>query len=188
MSRARTVTAAHALGTSTLGQSTAFPALSGQEPAAVRFDLTSSDSETLSLPSLLALADSDDLERWNDLSLGYTDPRGTAGLREAIARRHATLGPDDVVVCAGAQEALSCVVRALLSPDDHAIVILPIYPPVERAVTAACAATGVPLTECGGWRLDLERVASALRPSTKAVIANFPNSPTGETLDITELV
>lgn len=187
MSRASAATAAHPLDTPTAERLTAFPALSGREPEGVRYDLTSSDSETLSLPSLLALAGPGDLEHWNNLSLGYTDPRGTAGLRETIARRHATLGPEDVVVCAGAQEALSCVFRALLSSDDHAIVILPVYPPVERAVTAVCAVSGVPLTECGGWRLDLERVASALRPSTKAVIANFPNSPTGATLDRAEL-
>ena len=187
MSAATATTLAHSPEDSFAEAFPAFPVFSGQETDGVRHDLTSSDSETWSLPSLLALAAPDDFERWNNLSLGYTDPRGTAELREAIARRHATLGSENIVVCAGAQEALSCVVRALLNPGDHAVVILPIYPPSERAVTAACAATGVPLTEGGGWRLDLDRVAAALRPSTKAVIANFPNSPTGATLDRAEL-
>ena len=187
MSEARAITDAYPPKNPFAEAFTAFPAFSGHEPDGLRHDLTSSDSETLSLSSLLALAGSDDRERWDSLVLGYTDPRGTAGLREAIARRHATLAPENVVVCAGAQEALSCVVRALLTPDDHAVVILPIYPPSERTVTAACEATGVPLTEHEGWRLDLDQVAAALRPSTKAVIANFPNSPTGATLDRAEL-
>ena len=187
MSEARAITDAYPPKSPFAEAFTTFPAFSGHEPDGPRHDLTSSDSETLSLSSLLALAGPDDLERWDGLILGYTDQRGTAGLREAIARRHATLGPDNVVVCAGAQEALSCVVRALLTPDDHAVVILPIYPPSERAVTHACEATGVPLTEHEGWRLDLDQVAAALRPNTKAVIANFPNSPTGATLDRAEL-
>ena len=187
MSEATAIAMGHAPEDRTAEAFPVFPASPGGGPGGVGHDLTSSDSETWSLPSLLALAGPDDLKRWDNLRLGYTDPRGTAELREAIARRHATLGPENVVVCAGAQEALSCVVRALLNPGDHAVVILPIYPPSERTVTAACAATGVPLTARGGWRLDLDQVAAALRPSTKAVIANFPNSPTGATLDGAEL-
>ena len=37
--------------------------------------------------------------------------------------------------------------------------------------------------ERGGWRLDLDRVAAAIRPSTKLILTNFPNSPTGAALD-----
>lgn len=156
-------------------------------PDGVHYDLASSDSETLSLPSLLALAQADDLERWDSLSLGYTDPRGAPWLRDAIARRHSTIEPEAVVVCAGAQEALSCVAHALLQPGDHAVVVLPLYGPSERAVTGFGAATGVSLASTSGWRLDIDRVAAALRPSTRAVFANFPNSPTGAVLEADEL-
>ena len=165
------------------GRST-FP---GHWPDGVRYDLASSDSETLSLSSLLALAQADDLERWDKLSLGYTDPRGAPWLRGAIARRHSAIAPEAVVVCAGAQEALSCVAEALLQPGDHAVVVVPIYGPSERAVTNRCEATGVPLARTSGWRLDIDRVAAALRPSTRAVFANFPNSPTGAVLETAEL-
>ena len=164
-----------------------YPTISGIWPDDVRYDLASSDSETLSLASLLALARADDLERWEGLGLGYTEPRGERRLREAIARRHVSMNRDAVVVCAGAQEALTCVAHALLAPDDHAVVVLPIYRPSERAVTRICETTGVPLADEAGWRLDVDRVAAALRPNTKLVLANFPNSPTGATLDAAEL-
>lgn len=145
---------------------------------AVLHDLSGSDSETLPLADLLALAEPDDLRRWESLGLGYTDPRGAPWLRAAIARRHATLEADDVVCCTGAQEAVTCVARALLGPADHAIVVLPIYRPSEQAVTSLCQATGIALNT-GDWSLDLNRVAEAVRPNTRLILMNFPNSPTG---------
>ena len=35
------------------------------------------------------------------------------------------------------------------------------------------------LDETDGWRLDLDRVRAALRPSTRLIAVNFPNNPTG---------
>ena len=148
----------------------------------VAHDLSGSDSETLPLGDLLALAEPDDLARWRELAFGYCDPRGASWLRATIAQRHAGIGPDDVLCCAGAQEAVTCAAAALLEPADHAIVVLPIYRPSEEAVTRICAATGVPL-ERDGWRLDIDRVAAAIRPNTKLVLTNFPNSPTGAAFD-----
>lgn len=145
---------------------------------AVRHDLSGSDSETLSLSALLDMADEENLARWRNLAFGYPDPRGSRWLRSAIADRHVDVGPDDVLCCAGAQEAVASLAGALLQPGDHAIVILPIYQPSEQAITRACAATGVPLCEAE-WRLDVDRVAAAIRPNTRLVLANFPNSPTG---------
>ncbi|ACA19231.1 aminotransferase class I and II [Methylobacterium sp. 4-46] len=147
-------------------------------------DLAASDSETLPVASLLALADEEDRRRWNALDLGYADPRGAPWLRAAVASRYAGLAPEAVLACAGAQEAATCVLRALLGPQDHAVIVLPLYQPSERVVTALCAATGVPLAETGGsWALRVDRVATALRPNTRVVLTNFPNSPTGATLD-----
>lgn len=150
---------------------------------AVRHDLAASDSETLPLADLLGMAGAEDLRRWQGLNLGYADPRGAPWLRAAIAARHDGLAADDVLCCAGAQEAVTCVVRGLLDPDDHAVVVLPIYQPSEQAVTTLCAATGVPLRREDGWRLDVACVAAALRPTTRLVLTNFPNSPTGASID-----
>lgn len=148
----------------------------------IAHDLTSSDCETLSLDALLALAAPEDLRRWRSLDFGYTDPCGAPSLREAIASRYEGLRPADVLCGAGAQEAVECVLRALLGPHDHAVVVLPIYPPSETTATRLCAATGVALG-APDWSLDLDAVARALRPNTKLILTNFPNSPTGAALD-----
>ena len=148
---------------------------------ATRHDLSASDSETLTLPELLALARPDDLERWQALGFGYTQPHGAPWLRAAIAARHARLEAGDILCCAGAQEALSCIATALLNPGDHAVIVLPIYQPSERAITTLCQATGVVLSAQGGggWRLDPDAIEAALQPNTRLVLMNFPNSPTG---------
>jgi aspartate/methionine/tyrosine aminotransferase len=149
----------------------------------VRNDLSVSASETLTLAALLAMAEAEDTERWRSVGLGYADPHGALWLRAAIAARHEGLNAEHISCGAGAQESLACVMRALLTPEDHAIVILPIYQPSEREVTARCAATGVALQERDGWRLDIARVAAAIRPETRLILMNFPNSPTGAGLD-----
>jgi aspartate/methionine/tyrosine aminotransferase len=152
-----------------------------------RHDLSASESATLSLSSLLAMGDLDDRRRWRDLSLGYADPIGAPWLRAQIARRYGDLGPDDVLCSAGAQEALACLLRALLTPSDHAVVVIPIYQPSEQAVTSLCAATGVPLDYGGGWHLDIAQIAAAIRPNTRLLLLNTPNSPTGAVLDAATL-
>lgn len=149
-----------------------------------RHDLSASESAPITLAELLALAAPADLQRWQQLELGYTAPRGAEALRSLIATRYAGLDADDVLCCAGAQEAVACVARALLRPADHAIVVVPIYQPSELAVTRLCSASGVALEETpGGWRLDIDAIAAAIRPATRLVLVNFPNSPTGAAID-----
>jgi aspartate/methionine/tyrosine aminotransferase len=52
---------------------------------------------------------------------------------------------------------------------------------VPRA--AGIEVTGVLLDERDGWRLHLDEVEAALRPSTRVVAVNFPNNPTGAVPD-----
>lgn len=146
-------------------------------------DLAASDSEPVPLAALLRLAGPEDRLRWEKADLGYADPRGAPWLRAAVAARYGRLGRDDVLVSAGAQEAVACVLSALLGPDDHAVVVVPIYQPSELVVTRLCAADGVALDPAQDWSLDLDRLAATLRPNTRLVLMNFPNSPTGATLD-----
>jgi aspartate/methionine/tyrosine aminotransferase len=173
-----------------------------------RHNLAASEAETLPLRDLLAMAAPDDLHRWQGLDLGYTDPRGAVWLRQAIAGTYAGITPDTVLCFAGAQEALACAARALLSAGDHAapdhaphglaaqghaaqghaprghaIVVVPCYQPSEMAVTSVADVTGVALDPDDRWRLDLAKVAAAIRPTTRLVVVNFPNNPTGTLID-----
>ena len=145
--------------------------------------LAASDSEPLPLAALLRLAGPEDRRRWERSGLGYADPRGASWLRATIAARYRRLDADAVLASAGVQEAVTCVLSALLGPADHAVVVVPIYQPSELVVTRLCAADGVALDPGRDWTLDLDRLAAAIRPNTRLVLTNFPNSTTGAVLD-----
>jgi aspartate/methionine/tyrosine aminotransferase len=151
--------------------------------AAARYHLTASDSESLMLAELLALAEPEDRELWESLSLGYTDPQGAAWLRETIAAGYASVAAEEVLCFSGAQEGICATMQALLGRDDHAIVVTPNYQSAETIPLGICAVTGVGLDPDRAWTLDLDALAAAARPNTKLVSINFPNNPTGKILE-----
>jgi aspartate/methionine/tyrosine aminotransferase len=144
-----------------------------------RYHLTASDAQSMPLADLLALADNDARQRWEALTLGYTESRGLPALRAEIAATYDHLTADDVLCCAGAEEALFLAMQVLLSPGDHAVVITPNYQSAETVPLSICDVTGVPLRPERGWALDLDELRAALRPDTRLVSVNFPNNPTG---------
>lgn len=151
--------------------------------SAARHQLAASDSETLSLAELLDAADEEDRRRWDTLRLGYTDPRGAPWLRETIASDYQVAEAASVRCFAGAQEGIVAAMHALLSADDHAIIVIPNYQSTETVPAGICKVSGVGLDPADGWSLDLKAVAAATRPDTKLISINFPNNPTGKILE-----
>jgi aspartate/methionine/tyrosine aminotransferase len=68
-----------------------------------------------------------------------------------------------------------------VAPGDHAIVTVPNYQSTESVLLAAGAEVdGLLLREDGGdWRLHLDDLEELLRPTTRLVVVNLPNNPTG---------
>ena len=143
-----------------------------------RYHLTASDAESLSVRELMALAGRS-MDELGELHLGYTQTWGAPDLRAAIAGTYDRAGPDDILCCAGAEEGVYTAMRVLLGAGDHAIVIVPNYQAAETVPLDICEVTGVPLLAEDGWRIDLERLKSAIRPNTRLVSVCFPNNPTG---------
>ena len=142
--------------------------------------LSASDIEPLTLAGLLALADADGLERWERLTLGYTESAGLPALREAIAGMYATLAPDDILVTAGAEESIFLLMHALVIPGDEVVVVTPAYQSLHAvAESIGARAVRVPLRWERRWELDTEDVARAVTDRTRAIVVNFPHNPTG---------
>ena len=74
--------------------------------------LCSSDVEAYGLRELLALADDETRGLWDGLSLGYTETAGHPLLRAEIAALYPGLEADDVLVFAGAEEAIFAFAQA----------------------------------------------------------------------------
>ena len=142
--------------------------------------LCTSDVEGWRMSELLGLADADGRERWERLTLGYTESTGLPALREEIAKLYRGVGPEQVLTFAGAQEAVFVLMNVLLGPGDHAVVTWPGYQSLYEVARATGAeVTLLKLREEEGWALDVEAVRRELRPNTKLVVANFPHNPTG---------
>src|SRR3954469_5667372 len=121
-----------------------------------------------------------------DLLLQYGDHLGLPRLREQIAGD--ALGPDDVLVTAGAAPALFVAASALLQPGDHIIVLRPNYATnLETPRAIGADVEYLDLSFDDAWALDSERVAAALRPETRLVSLTYPHNPTGAMLEPAQL-
>ena len=148
----------------------------------VRHVLCASDVEPLPLADLVALADDETRRLWETLRLGYTESAGHPLLRAEIARLYETATSEDVLTFTGAEEGIFLAMHALLSAGDHAIVAWPAYQSLyEVARSVGAAVSLVPLDD-RGWGLDPDRLLAELRPNTRAIVVNFPHSPTGALL------
>jgi aspartate/methionine/tyrosine aminotransferase len=147
---------------------------------AVDYLLCASDVEGWRMADVLALADDETSAMWRDLRLGYSESTGHPLLRGEIAELYEHVGPDDVLVFAGAEEAIFCLSTALLRPGDHAIVTWPGYQSLYEVGRAAGAEVTLhELREDQRWSLDVERLIAAIKPETRLVVVNAPQNPTG---------
>lgn len=119
----------------------------------------------------------------------YPPGRGIAGLREAISRhqgRHYGLNPDpetEVLVTAGATEAIAATILALTEPGDEVVVFEPYYDAYAGlAALAGARLVTVPL-RWPEFRPDLDRLRSAVTDRTRIILVNDPHNPTGAVLD-----
>jgi N-succinyldiaminopimelate aminotransferase len=117
----------------------------------------------------------------------YPPGLGIAPLREAIAAqrlRHfgVTYDPDtEVLVTAGATEAIASAVIGLVEPGSEVVLIEPFYDSYSPVIAmAGCHRVTVPLVGDGrGFAIDVDAVRRAITPRTRALIVNSPHNPTG---------
>ena len=92
-----------------------------------------------------------------------------------------------IVVTAGGNLAFSNAVLAIADPDDEFIFSVPFYFNHEMAITMAnCKAVMVPMDD--KYQLDLEAIAAAITPRTKAIVTVSPGNPTGVVLTKESLI
>ncbi len=150
----------------------------------VRYDLSESGVEPLTLGELLALVGRD----LGDLRLGYADGRGREATRAQVARIHPGASADDVLVTTGTSEANFLTVTTLVERGDEVVVVLPNYMQVHGLARGLGATVReVWLEEDGGWGLDHDRLAAAVNARTKLVCVCTPNNPTGQLLSAADL-
>ena len=120
----------------------------------------------------------------------YTSNLGTPELRQALAAYmrqsfHAEYDwKSEILVTVGVSEAFDIAIRAILSPGDEVLYHEPCfvaYAPLIRM------AHGVPVAvetfRKDEFRLTVDELEKKVTPKTRVLMINFPNNPTGATLD-----
>ncbi|MFD8555281.1 pyridoxal phosphate-dependent aminotransferase [Streptomyces fradiae] len=127
----------------------------------------------------------------------YPPGPGVPELRTAVTdhQRHRydlAYDPDtEVLVTAGATEAVAAAMLALVEPGDEVVALEPYYDSYAACVAMA-GGTRVPVTlrpdaASGRFVLDLDELRAAVTDRTRLILLNTPHNPTGTVLTREEL-
>lgn len=123
----------------------------------------------------------------------YAPSGGLMELKQAVAGRYRTAmgleyGPENVIITLGSTQGLLHSFLGALNPGDEILLPDPYYPNyLGQLHIAGIKVVTVPVKEEKGFRLQAEDLEKALTPSTRAVLLNSPNNPTGAVLEREDL-
>ncbi len=123
----------------------------------------------------------------------YPPGPGVAELREAVSRhqqRFHGLAADpgtEVLVTAGATEAVAAAMLALCEPGDEVVVFEPYYDSYAAAVALAGATRRTVVLRAPDFAVDEVALRAAFSDRTRVVLLNSPHNPTGKVFTVAEL-
>ena len=119
----------------------------------------------------------------------YSHNLGLPELRQAVADYasglHGPIAADRIAITSGGVNALMLAVQMLVDAGDEVLAVTPVWPnltaqPLILGARLRCLALK-PQAD-GAWALDLPALLAAITPSTRLLVVNSPNNPTGWTL------
>lgn len=123
----------------------------------------------------------------------YTDSAGDPGLRDAIAAKYrreqgTECSRENVLVTAGAKQAVFNVCQALVQDGDEVAMFAPYWVSFPEIVRL-CGAEPVfvPTDLRSGWKPSVSALERVATERTRAVIVNSPCNPTGALIEKEEL-
>jgi N-succinyldiaminopimelate aminotransferase len=119
----------------------------------------------------------------------YPPGLGMPVLRDAIARHQERfygipVDPDrEVLVTAGATEAIAATLLALLEPGDEVVTLEPFYDSYAAMIALAGARHVTVALRPPAFAPDLDELTTAVTDRTRIILLNSPHNPTGTVLD-----
>lgn len=115
----------------------------------------------------------------------YTDTQGASKLREAIALKEGPgISKDHVIVTPGGRFAVFSAITSLLRGGQELVVIEPAWPAYKECADFVGARTKLLRTTLEDeWIPDTRQLETMINSSTKMIVLNYPNNPTGRVLD-----
>jgi aspartate aminotransferase len=123
----------------------------------------------------------------------YTPSAGVLELRDAVAQRYrmdysVDVKPEDVIITAGAKQALYNAAMVLYEQGDEVITHGPFWPSIVDQIKLADARPVVVQTHMeDGFAIKAASFIEAMTPRTKAIVINSPCNPTGALMSEAEM-
>lgn len=123
----------------------------------------------------------------------YPPGLGIADLRRAVAEHQKRFydldfDPDtEVLVTAGATEAIAAAMLSLLAPGDEVVLFEPYYDSHIAGIAMAGAQRRLVTLRPPRYRFDPDELAAAIGSRTRMIVVNSPHNPTGKVFDRSEL-
>ena len=157
----------------------------------LKFWFGESDEVTPAFIREAAIASLHEGETFYAHNLGLPELR--AALATYTARLHPTQAgqglPDRLAVTSGGVNGLMLACQAVLDAGDEVVAVTPVWPNlVAQPLIMGAQVRRVPLRPGvdGAWGLDLAELLAAITPSTRLLVVNAPNNPSGWTLSADE--
>ena len=114
----------------------------------------------------------------------YTPPDGLPAMKKAVIRYteenyDRLVAPENVIITNGAKQSLFNIFYSVLNPQDEVIVIAPYWVSYNEMIKMCLGVPVVVTPEDGTFTPRFEDIERAVTSSTRAIIVNSPNNPSG---------
>ena len=130
-------------------------------------------------PAMLSAA-----AKLNTGDIKYSPTDGIPTLKKAIVRYteenyDRPVAPENIIVSSGAKQSLFNIFYSLLDPNDEVIILAPYWVSYPEMVKMVRGVPVIVTPEDGGFYPRLADIERAVSSSTKAIVVNSPNNPSG---------
>ncbi|MBL0348064.1 pyridoxal phosphate-dependent aminotransferase [Candidatus Villigracilis affinis] len=114
----------------------------------------------------------------------YTPPDGLPSMKKAVIRYteenyNRLVAPENVIITNGAKQSLFNIFYSILNPQDEVVIIAPYWVSYPEMIKMCLGVPVVVTPEDGTFTPRFEDIERAVTSSTRAIIVNSPNNPSG---------
>ncbi len=114
----------------------------------------------------------------------YCPPDGMPSMKKAVVRYteenyNRLVSPENVIITNGAKQSLFNIFYSILNPQDEVIVLAPYWVSYNEMIKMCLGIPVVVTPEDGTFTPAFEEIERAVTSSTRAIIVNSPNNPSG---------
>ena len=114
----------------------------------------------------------------------YTPPDGILSLKKAIIHYtednyNRVPAPENIIISAGAKQSIYNILFSILNPQDEVILLAPYWVSYPEMIRMCYGVPVVVTPEDGTFHPRIEDIEKAISSSTRAIIVNSPNNPSG---------